>query len=428
MVCIRRFIAVVASLGVSFAMCASAPRAQAQTPPAAPSGAPGAAAKSLGTVKTVTVDSVTLTTDSGSDVNVLFPQAATMVRTAPGHKDLQGATAVQLQEVKAGDRMLVRGKLADDGHSIVAASAIVMKKEDIAEKQEREQENWRQRGMNGVVKAVDPASGIITVSTGSLAAKAIAVHVSKDTILRRYSPDSVKFDDAKPGSLDQVQPGDQLRARGNRSADGSDFTAEEIVSGAFRNIAGTVASTDASNHSVTVTDLLSKKPVTVRITPDSQLRKLPPMMAQMIAARLKGAAPGGASAAAGSGGASPTNAGETESNGARPGWNRPGSGGSGSAGSASGQGAGRPGGGSRSGGQGDFQQMLSHMPEVALSDLQKGDAVVIVTTEGGATSDPTAITLLTGVEPILSASPNDNRAAMALSPWSFGAPSGDTGP
>jgi hypothetical protein len=330
--------------------------------------------------------------------------------------------------VKAGDRMLVRGKLADDGHSIVAASAIVMKKEDIAEKQEREQENWRQRGMNGVVKAVDPASGIITVSTGSLAAKAIAVHVSKDTILRRYSPDSVKFDDAKPGSLDQVQPGDQLRARGNRSADGSDFTAEEIVSGAFRNIAGTVASTDASNHSVTVTDLLSKKPVTVRITPDSQLRKLPPMMAQMIAARLKGAAPGGASAAAGSGGASPTNAGETESNGARPGWNRPGSGGSGSAGSASGQGAGRPGGGSRSGGQGDFQQMLSHMPEVALSDLQKGDAVVIVTTEGGATSDPTAITLLTGVEPILSASPNDNRAAMALSPWSFGAPSGDTGP
>jgi hypothetical protein len=356
-----------------------------------------------------------------------------MVRTAPGHKDLQGATPVQLQEVKAGDRMLVRGKLADDGHSIVAASAIVMKKEDIAEKQEREQEEWRQRGMNGVVTAVDPASGIITVSTGSLAAKAIAVHVSKDTVLRRYSPDSVKFDDAKPGSIDQIQPGDQLRARGNRSADGADFTAEEIVSGAFRNIAGTVASTDASNRSVTVTDLLSKKPITVRITPDSQLRKLPPVMAQMIAARLKGAAPGGASAAAGPGGASPTNAGPTQSNGARPGWNGPGSGGSGSGGSGSGgsaswQGAGRPGAGSRSGGQGDFQQMLSRMPEVALSDLQKGDAVVIVTTEGGVTSEPTAITLLTGVEPILSASPNDNRAAMALSPWSFGAPSGDTGP
>jgi Domain of unknown function (DUF5666) len=422
--CIRRFVTVVAAWGVWFLLCASAPRAQAQTPPAAQSGAPGATAKSLGTVKNVSGDSVTLTTDSGSDVNVLIPQAATMVRTAPGHKDLQGATPVQLQEVRAGDRMLVRGKLADDGHSIVAASAIVMKKEDIAEKQEREQEDWRQRGMNGVVKAVDPASAVITISTGSLAAKSIAVHVAKDTVLRRYSPDSVKFDDAKPGSLDQIRPGDQLRARGNRSADGSDFTAEEIVSGAFRNIAGTVASTDASNHSLTVTDLLSKKAVTVRVTADSQLRKLPPLMAQMIAARLKGAAPGGGPAAAGPGAQSPTNASAPESNGARPGWNGPGSGGSGSGG----QGAGRPGGGSRSGGQGDFQQMLARMPEVALSDLQKGDAVVIVTTAGGATSDPTAITLLTGVEPILSASPNDNRAAMALSPWSFGAPTGDAGP
>ena len=213
MFCIRRLVAVVAAWGVWFLLCALPPRAQAQTPPAAPSSAPGAAAKSLGTVKNVSGDSVTLTTDSGSDVNVLIPQAATMVRTAPGHKDLQGATPVQLQEVRAGDRMLVRGKLADDGHSIVAASAIVMKREDIAEKQEREQEDWRQRGMNGVVKAVDPASAVITVSTGSLAAKSVAVHVAKDTVLRRYSPDSVKFDDAKPGSLAQIQPGDQLRAR-----------------------------------------------------------------------------------------------------------------------------------------------------------------------------------------------------------------------
>ena len=429
---IPRFIAVVAGVGLGFAMCGLAPRAPAQTPPAGQSVAPAAAAKSLGTVKTVSVDSVTLTTDNGSDVHVLFPPAVTMVRTAPGHKDLQGATPVQLQEVKAGDRMLVRGKLADDGHSIVAQSAIVMKKEDIAEKQQREQEDWRERGMNGLVTAVDPASGIITVKTGSLAAKDIAVHVSKDTIFRRYSPDSVKFDDAKPGSLDQIQTGDQLRARGNRGAEGADFTAEEIVSGAFRNLVGTVASTDASNHSVTVNDLLSQKPVTVRVTPDSQLRNIPPLMAQMLAARWKGAAPGSAPATAGPGTASPANAGGPGSNGgARPGWNGPGSGesGSGASGaSASSPGAGRPGGGSRSSGQGDFQQLLSRMPRVAFSDLRKGDAVVVLTTEGGAASDPTAITLVTGVEPILSATPNDNRAAMALSPWSFGAPSGDAGP
>ena len=39
--------------------------------------------------------------------------------------------------------------------------------------------------------------------------------------------------------------GDQLRARGTRTADGRELSAEEIVYGAFRNIAGNVSSVDA---------------------------------------------------------------------------------------------------------------------------------------------------------------------------------------
>jgi hypothetical protein len=392
---------------------------QAQTQPteqSAQSASPGSAARSVGTVKAVAGNSITLTTDAGSDVNILLQPPAVMVRTAPGHKDLQGATPLQLQDIKAGDRMLVRGKLSDDGKSIVAASAIVMKREDIVQKQEQQQEDWRKRGINGVVKSVDPATGIIAVTTGSAAAKTISVHVSKDTILRRYAPDSVRFDDAKLGTIGQIKPGDQLRARGDRSADGTEFTAEEIVSGSFRNVAGTVVSTDASNNTVTVTDLLSKKPLTVKVGPDSQLRKLPAMIAQGIALRLKGGAPSG-------------------STGGSPGTAGPGGGSSpaspvGPPSNAAGPGAGMPGGEgrTRAGGQADFQEMLSRMPAVELSDLKKGDAVMIVTTEGSATSDPTAITLLTGVEPILSASPSDNRAAMTLSPWSLEAPGGEAGP
>ena len=72
----------------------------------------------------------------------------------------------------------------------------------------------------------------------------LAVHVSKETIIRRYAPDSVKFDDAKPGTLDQIKPGDQLRARGTKNADGNELAAEEIVSGTFRNVAGMVVATD----------------------------------------------------------------------------------------------------------------------------------------------------------------------------------------
>ena len=78
----------------------------------------------------------------------------------------------------------------------------------------------------------------------------------------------------------------------------------------------------------------------------------------------------------------------------------------------------------RNGGSGDFQQMLSHMPGVTLADLHKGDAVLIVATEGTA-SGSTAITLLSGVEPILQAAPSSSQAMM-LTPWSLGgAPGGD---
>jgi hypothetical protein len=404
---------------VCFALLAtSALLSQAQTQPAesaAQSAAPGSPAHSVGTVKAMTGGSITLTTDAGADVNILLQPPVPIVRTAPGHKDLQGATSIQLQDIKTGDRMLVRGKLSDDGKTIVAASAIVMKHEDIVQKQQQEQDDWRKRGINGVVKSVDHAVEAITITTGTgAAAKTIAVRVSKDTIIRRYAPDSVKFDDAKLATIDQIKPGDQLRARGERSPDGSEFTAEEIVTGSFRNLAGTVVSANASNSSVTITDLLSKKQVTVKVGPDSQLRKLPPMIAQGIALRLKGGTPGAAPGASAPAGGSPAGGSPAAGPGGPP---------------ASGAGVGRPGGGGvRAGGQADFQQMLGRMPAVALSDLQKGDAVVIVTTEGSATSDPTAITLLTGVEPILSASPTDNRAAMTLSPWSLEAPGGDAGP
>ena len=46
--------------------------------------------------------------------------------------------------------------------------------------------------------------------------------------------------------LDQITAGDQLRGRGVRSADGTELAADEVVSGTFRNIAGTVISTDAA--------------------------------------------------------------------------------------------------------------------------------------------------------------------------------------
>lgn len=360
--------------------------------PAAPASTPGAL-KPVGAVKAISGNVITLATDAGPTINVVVQNSARLVRISPGQKDLKDAAPIQLQDVQVGDRILARGKPSVDGKSVEASSIVLMKESDVAAKQERDQEDWQKRGVGGLVSKVDPASGTITLAAPVIGdAKPVTIHVSKSTIIRRYSPDSVKFDDAKPATIDQVNAGDQLRARGVRSADGTELAADEVVSGTFRNVAGLVISTDAASNTVTVTDLASKKPLTLRVTADSQLHKLPPMVAQRIASRLRGGPAD--SANPGSGGGPSASTGQSA-----PGANA---------------------GGARPGGSPDFQQMLKRMPAVSIADLQKGDAVMIVTTQGSATTQPTAITLLSGVEPILSASPNSNRAAMLLSPWNLG--------
>jgi Domain of unknown function (DUF5666) len=353
----------------------------------------------IGTVKAISGNAVTLAPDSGSDMTVLVQDSTRMLRTAPGQTSLKDATPIKLQDLQIGDRVLIRGSASADAKSLVASAIIVMKRSDIEQKQQAERTDWQKRGVGGIVSAVDAGSATITISTMSMGTvNKLAVHISKDTVIRRYAPESVKFDDAKPGTLDQIKPGDQLRARGSRSADGSEFAAEEIVSGSFRNIAGTVASVDTSQNTVNVMDAITKKPVTVKVAADSQMRKLPPMMAQRIAMRLKGEAsppPGGG-----------------------------GAGGSASSASQPGGGAVPGGGGGLRSGGGDFQQMLNRLPAATLADLQKGDAVMIVATQGAATGGVTAITLLSGVEPILTSSSSATQAAL-LSSWNLSAPSGD---
>jgi len=367
----------------------------------------------LGTIKTISGNTLTLTTDAGTEIKVVVSPDAKLLRVPPGSKDLKEAAPLQFADLQAGDRILVRGKPGDDPNSMVASSVVAMKKTDIAEKQAHEREEWQRHGVGGLVRAVDAASGVITIGTTTATGnKDIAIHASSATILRRYAPGSVKFDDAKSSTLAEIKTGDQLRARGTRNADGSEFTAEEIVSGAFRNIAGMIVSVDAGGGSFTVNDLATKKNVEVKLIPDSQLRKLPQPMAQRIAMRLKG----GSADAAGSGDAAkPGTAPSAPSTAPAP-QGQPGMGASGNGGPGGGMnGAGRAGGGS---GGGDLQQMLSRLPANSLADFQKGDAVMIVATADHDASKTTAITVLGGVEPILQASPQ-GQAASILTPWSL---------
>ena len=373
-----------------------------------------AVARRIGAIKAINGNAITLSPDSGPDIGVTVQPNARLLRIAPGAKDLTNAAPVQLRDLQVGDRVRVRGQASADATSIAALEIIVIAHSDLEARHELERLDWQKRGLGGLVSAVDAASGTVTISvTGFGGKKDIAVHTSKTTVFRRYAPDSVKFDDAKPSTLQAIQVGDQLRARGDRSSDGSELKAEEVVTGRFRNVAGLVNSVDASSGTITVQDLLSKKPVQVKVTSESQLHKLPPEMAQRIAMRLRASMPPGTpGAVASSNSAPPGKAGNGAQSAVPPEGTRPNGGGMG-------------GGGMRQGGAPDLQQMLSRMPAVALADLHKGDAVLIVATQGSGSGGGTAITLLSGVEPILQAVPNGSQAMM-LAPWSLGgAPGGD---
>ena len=396
------------NLCVAAFLCAAALGFTQQPGPGGQSANSSPIQQALGSIKAVNDSGITLAADSGEEFKVTLPDTAKILRVAPGQKDLKSATPLQKSDLQVGDRILVRGRAAGDPHLLAAAAVIVMKGSDVAAKQETDRSDWQKHGVGGLVTAVDPSSGAITISQVSFAgAKTVTIHTTKSTILRRYAPDSVKFDDAKMAPIDQIKTGDQLRARGSKNADGTEIAADEVVSGTFRNLAGTILTVDASTSSLTLRDLISKQSVTVKVGPDSQLRKLPAEFAQRIAMRLKAAAAGGIPGAGMAAGAGvPPAQGEN--------------------GNRSAGGGGFPGGGrgGRAGAPPDVQQILARMPAASLGDLQKGDAVMIVSTQPNESGEVKAITLLAGVEALLTASPGATQAMM-LSPWSLSSSSAE---
>jgi hypothetical protein len=345
---------------------------------------------------------LTVKTDAGVEHKVTVPDGIRLQRVAPGAKDLSSAATIQFSDLATGDRVLVRVAPDPATDPLTAISIVAIPQADLAQKQQREREDWQRNGVGGLVKSVDAGTGAIVITSGAGATqKTITLRTTPATVLKRYAADSVSFDQAKTAPIETIHPGDQLRARGTKNPDGTELAAVEVVSGSFRNIAGTISSVNAGDSTIIVKDLATKQSVTVHVRPEAQMRKLPDEMAKALASSTKADAPAGAGAPGAGGPPAGMPAGAP-----RPG---------GQAGGGAAMG-GQPGGwqGRRATG-GDPQQMISRAPAIHLADLQKGDAVMLVTTEG--TSDVIAITLLAGVEPLLQAPASTQN--MLLSNWSM---------
>jgi hypothetical protein len=313
---------------------------------------------------------LSLKTDHGEMVVVHSDDRTTCLRLSPGETNLQKAIKISFSEIAKGDRMYVRARPAGDGNPVVAQQLIVMTKADIEQKRVQDRQQWLQRGIAGVVTQVNAEKNeiLIQVREGA-ASKPVVVGVTNEVRYRRYAPDSISFAEARPSSINELKAGDQLRALGQKKPDGTGFTSEEIVSGSFQTIGGTVTAVNAEAGQLVMTLLGGKQSITVSVKKDTNLRRITPQVAATIVQRSQ-AKPQGA---------------------AQP--NQP------------------------AAGSGDLQELFDKMPALTLAEFKPGEIVAVYSTKGADPARVTAISMMAGVNNVLSLlQPRPSAAANAPSP------------
>ena len=374
------------------ALCALALLANASVPgqsnnPSNPSTADAGITPTsvLGVVTDIKLDirQVTIKTNAGNYVAVTLNERTEFMRIPPGEKTKDKFIKITVADFSVGDSVYARGKISEDRKSMPALEFYVMSKTDIATKQEREREEWHKRGIVGVVTALNPETKEITlISRSPEGPKPIIIVSKEDTKFRRYAPDSVKFSDAKTSSLSELKVGDQLRALGNKNADGTHFTPEEIVSGSFQTIAGTITAVNSENSEIKINDIQNRQQLTIVISKDSLLRQLTPELTTILGAPKPGAS----------------------TTGGAPSSNTP---------SQSGAGA-RPKGG------GDLQEMFDQLPVLTIKELKVGETILISSTKGTDPMRVTAIALVSGVGPLLQSGQSGRPNAVRLGALDMG--------
>jgi len=311
------------------------------------------------------------------NVDVFIAEATAYKRVQPDNISLGAATAGQLSDIGVGDKLTISALPGADGKTLNARTVYYSTKADIAAKNAKEAEAWRTRGIAGRVVSVDAAANKVAVELRSMMGSTnISVEPKQAAKFLRYAPDSVRYDEAQASSIGEIKAGDMIRALGDRSADGTSYAAEQVLTGAFQTIAGTVKSVDVEKNEVVIRDLQAKKDVTVVIGSASVLKMFPAEMAQRMA---------GMQAGGGGGVRPPGQAGPPQGGAAPP---------------ANGTAGPRPGGPRPAGG---IDDMLERFPDIKAGDLKVGDMIAISSTKNGSVDRIKAIKLLAGVEPFLRA-------------------------
>ncbi len=324
-----------------------------------------------GDVAAINAKSFTITTKTGQ-TEVMLTERTVFKRASAGDFNTSTSTPGALSDMAVGDKVTVSALLAADGKSMNARTVYFVTKADIEAKNVRVTEDWRKRGIKGRVTAVNAQTNQINVEMRSLMSGTTLTLTPKDKAkFLRYAQDSVRYDEAAKSSIADVKIGDEIRALGDRNPEGTGFAADEIITGAFQTIAGTIKSVDLAKNEVVIKNLQSGKDVTVSVTESSVVKRFPAEQAERMAGFMSG----------GTGGIRPAGQGATPPSGA-PGQSPNGRG---------------PAGGPRAG----IDDMLERFPNITTADLKAGDMIAVSSSKNATMDRVKAIKLLAGVEPFL---------------------------
>jgi hypothetical protein len=281
--------------------------------------------------------------DAGEALFFPFGTDTEVVQIPPGERELGKATPASVTGILVGDRVMV---------SFVPGMAearriVLISSRDIAKRNEAEKLDWQKRGISAT--AVSQKGNEITVEIRTpQGAHTAIVTVTEKTKVRRYAPDSVKFSDATASSIGEIAAGDQVRARGLKSEDGSKVAAEEVVFGSFLTRLGPITGINREAGEIQIQEVTTKRSLTIRVIADSQLKKMPDMRAMMA----------------------PRPAGEHAAP-APP--------------AADGKGF-------------DIQTAMERLPSASIEDLKVGGSVIVTSTKGAKSDTVTAILLLANAD------------------------------
>ena len=327
-----------------------------------------------GDVVLISPKSVVIKTKAGQS-EVILNEKTAYKRASAENFSLATAAPGFVTDIGVGDKVTISALPSADGKSMDARTVYFVTKADIIARDAKVNEAWLKRGIKGRVVSVDPQTSQINVEMRSMMATTKLTLTPKDNAkFLRYAQDSVRYDEAVKSSLAEVKVGDEIRALGDRSADGLSFAAEEILTGAFQTIAGTVKSVDTAKNEVVIKNLQTGKDVTVVVTDTSVVKRFPAEQAERMAGFMMG------------GGVRP--AGAAPPQGTAPSAN----------GQAQPPGAGR---GPGSGRGGSVDDMLERFPNITTEELKPGDMIAFSSTKNTNVDRIKAIKLLAGVEPFL---------------------------